>query len=91
MNATREPAVAGAFYPASADRLRADVTALLTPASGKQSAAALVAPHAGYIYSGRTAALVLTAVTSPAVCVVIAPNHTGRLSAPQGGSILLSR
>jgi AmmeMemoRadiSam system protein B len=89
--APREPAVAGSFYPSSPDRLRVEVSELLAPMTQDRTAVALVVPHAGYVYSGRTAGLVLGAITLPPHVVVIAPNHTGRLSAPEGGSVLLSR
>jgi AmmeMemoRadiSam system protein B/AmmeMemoRadiSam system protein A len=57
--ATRPAAVAGSFYPADAQTLRCDVTALLsgaTHAAGTQTPKALIAPHAGYVYSGPIAA-----------------------------------
>ncbi|MCX8005322.1 MAG: AmmeMemoRadiSam system protein B [Burkholderiaceae bacterium] len=53
----RPPAVAGLFYPAEQAALRAQVTGLLaaaTPAAGRPKM--LIAPHAGYVYSGPTAA-----------------------------------
>jgi len=58
----RHPAVAGMFYPARADVLRAQVAAHLqasaplptgAPPAGRL--AALVVPHAGYVYSGPVA------------------------------------
>ncbi len=53
----REPAVAGTFYPAEPARLRAMVRAFLdeatVPALGYVRA--VIAPHAGYIYSGPVA------------------------------------
>lgn len=54
----RPPAVAGTFYPGSADRLRATVEALLAdvPDASGPAPKALVAPHAGYVYSGPIAA-----------------------------------
>jgi len=54
----RQPAVAGLFYPASAKELEAMLDALFSKAQGTPDAAmkALIAPHAGYIYSGPTAA-----------------------------------
>jgi AmmeMemoRadiSam system protein B/AmmeMemoRadiSam system protein A len=58
----RPPAVAGAFYPANPATLAADVAEFLKAAEtrlprGKRAApAALIAPHAGYIYSGAIAA-----------------------------------
>ena len=58
----RPPAVAGLFYPAEPARLRADVEAMLQAARsavgvGAAPPAALIVPHAGYVYSGPTAAL----------------------------------
>lgn len=58
----RPPAVAGAFYPGRSQTLSHDVLAML--AAAKPDAAgspatppkALIVPHAGYIYSGTTAA-----------------------------------
>lgn len=55
----RPPAVAGSFYPASPDQLRRIIRELLDektpPVEGDIVAG--VAPHAGYVYSGRIAAL----------------------------------
>ncbi len=59
MSYTRYPAVAGMFYPEEAQALRASVEQHL--ANGKVTARfdqplrAIVAPHAGYIYSGPVA------------------------------------
>lgn len=71
MTAVRPPAVAGSFYPGSERALRTMVRELLasahdgTAAGGSATrgapdgpaAKAIVAPHAGYVYSGSTAAL----------------------------------
>ena len=62
MHPIRPPAVAGAFYPGRSQTLSHDVLAML--AAAKADAAdtaatppkALIVPHAGYIYSGATAA-----------------------------------
>lgn len=60
MNATtRAPAVAGSFYPEDAGELAAEVDKHLgagTPAvEAKGRLKALIAPHAGYVYSGPVA------------------------------------
>jgi AmmeMemoRadiSam system protein B len=57
---TRPPAVAGMFYPASASVLARDLRQLLAHASTAAGAPAkaIIAPHAGYIYSGPIAAAV---------------------------------
>lgn len=60
MTQTRPPAVAGTFYPSNADTLRAQVKSFLATAPATASPTswpkALIAPHAGYIYSGPVAA-----------------------------------
>ncbi len=58
MNAIREPAVAGSFYPGATDDLTDTVSSLLDAVQNQPGPApkALIVPHAGYIYSGPTAA-----------------------------------
>ena len=58
MQTTRRPAVAGLFYPADPVELRADLDAYLAAAGSPRGPApkALIAPHAGYVYSGPVAA-----------------------------------
>lgn len=54
----REPAVAGAFYPANAAVLRQTIRELLKSSvtlGETEQPKALIAPHAGYIYSGPIA------------------------------------
>jgi len=76
----RQPAVAGKFYPGEADKLRGAVEAYLAnavPACGERPIA-LVAPHAGYVYSGQIAADAYRQVIDFEydVVVVLGPNHT---------------
>jgi len=57
----RPAAVAGSFYPADAETLRAQITGLLDSAADTVSVSAqrlkaLIVPHAGYVYSGPVAA-----------------------------------
>lgn len=58
MAEARRPAVAGAFYPREASVLKAEVDAYLAGAHASPAPApkAIIAPHAGYIYSGPIAA-----------------------------------
>jgi AmmeMemoRadiSam system protein B/AmmeMemoRadiSam system protein A len=62
MSSVRPAAVAGIFYPATASALARDVSALLAHAAdadaarGRPVPKAIIAPHAGYIYSGPIAA-----------------------------------
>jgi len=55
----RRPAVAGQFYTSDADALRREIESYLEAASPPAvtgSITALIAPHAGYVYSGAVAA-----------------------------------
>jgi AmmeMemoRadiSam system protein B len=79
-SSVRIPAVAGRFYPGSADELRREVREYTagSVASGLISAIGCVAPHAGYIYSGSVAGAVYSRLEIPAHCVILCPNHTGK-------------
>lgn len=53
----RQPAVAGSFYPANPEQLHSMVDQYLNAAASDEKAPkAVIAPHAGYIYSGPIAA-----------------------------------
>ena len=54
----RHPACAGRFYPADPDELRGDIHHYLAEVNAPEGPApkAIIAPHAGYIYSGPIAA-----------------------------------
>ncbi len=58
MSIVREPAVAGHFYPGAAEDLAAGVRQYLAQAQAEVGPVpkALIAPHAGHIYSGPVAA-----------------------------------
>lgn len=77
MASVREPAVAGRFYPGDAAKLRADVDSYLSPPHERVRAIGCIAPHAGYIYSGRVAGAVFSRLEIPSSCIVLCPNHTG--------------
>ena len=87
---SRTPAVSGTFYPSLPGRLRADVRGYLEAAQrAPRRAAGVLAPHAGFTYSGLTAGAAFAAVEVPGTCVILAPNHTGRATSAEGGSLLL--
>jgi hypothetical protein len=72
MSKIRRPAVAGLFYPGDASELRGLVADLLAAAAPAGAAAdlhtqpkALIAPHAGYVYSGPIAASAYAQLTHP--------------------------
>ena len=77
----RQPAVAGMFYPGVPAALRRTTGAFLANASQAPVASpgAIIAPHAGYIYSGPVAAESFAAVRALAGAVrrvlVIGPTH----------------
>lgn len=76
----RPAAVAGQFYPAAADTLRAEVEGFIGMAgcSARGDVQAVIAPHAGYVFSGRTAGLAFARI-SPATryerIFLLGPSH----------------
>jgi MEMO1 family protein len=76
----RPAAVAGSFYPGHAATLRAAVTDMVRTAAGGAVEGKLVgavAPHAGYVFSGRCAASVYGRLAKGAYrrVIVVAPSH----------------
>ena len=75
------PVVAGQFYPADPDELRMKIRQLVSAADVdlSQPPKALIAPHAGYIYSGPTAGIAYAQLASVADSirrvVILAPSH----------------
>lgn len=78
--AARDPAVAGRFYPDSAAPLRLAVEAYLRDAVPRKAdrPVALIAPHAGYIFSGQIAADAWRQAQGDPVdlVVILGTNHT---------------
>ena len=75
----RQPAVAGSFYPGTPDELLKVVTEGLTAApEPAQPCIAAIAPHAGYCYSGGTAARALASLKGQPCSrvVLLGPAHT---------------
>jgi len=80
----RQPAVAGRFYPSSPAALAEEVATLLAERpQGRPTpepplpALGVLAPHAGYMYSGRVAGATYARVDVPERAIVLGPNHTG--------------
>ncbi|UFS69853.1 AmmeMemoRadiSam system protein B [Geomonas sp. RF6] len=76
----RQPAVAGRFYKSDAEALREELAELM-PKNGSEKAIGIVAPHAGFIYSGKVAGSVYGQLQIPSSVIVLCPNHTGMGSA----------
>lgn len=73
----REPAVAGRFYAGDRGALEREVDRFLATGGEKVAAKGVVAPHAGYVYSGAIAGAVYARVEIPRRVVILGPNHTG--------------
>ena len=77
----RHPAVAGMFYPNDPTQLRNMVRQFLNQAAPARPApCAMVVPHAGYIYSGHTAACAYRTLSraeesAPIRVFVLSPSH----------------
>src|SRR5579862_5329372 len=82
MSSIRQPAVAGRFYPANPQRLRAEVQSYTAPSTEPDAgptirAIGCIVPHAGYMYSGHVAGAVYRRLELPQRVVILCPNHTG--------------
>ncbi len=82
MNTVRKAVVAGRFYPSDAVELDAEVRRYLDDAEQERSSAppkALVAPHAGYAYSGPVAGSAFASLRGHASAirrvVLVGPSH----------------
>lgn len=92
----RQPAVAGTFYPGDPRELGALVDALLAGAAERvgPSPKAIIAPHAGYVYSGPVAAsafaLLLRRAQPVSRVVLLGPAHRVRVDglASPGATVL---
>jgi AmmeMemoRadiSam system protein B len=74
---TRPPLVAGQFYPGTRGSLLAVLDRCIPSGVKAEKAIGLVAPHAGYLYSGATAGAAFARAVIPERVAVLAPNHTG--------------
>jgi len=73
----RAPIVAGQFYPSDKEELTSMIVSFAPLAAQPGKLRGCVAPHAGYVYSGRTAAAALATVDLPGRIIILCPNHTG--------------
>ncbi len=76
----RKPAVAGMFYSAQPEQLKQEIQDMLdsvSPARTSDPVIAAVVPHAGYMYSGKTAAAayVLLRDCDADTVVIVSPSH----------------
>jgi AmmeMemoRadiSam system protein B len=73
----RQPAVAGQFYTDDGKKLRAELEALVSTSTAREKVMGVVAPHAGYIYSGAVAGSLYGRIDIPPTVIVLGPNHHG--------------
>ncbi len=75
---TREPVVAGTFYPGEKKNISDMIESWnLSLPDKKSTAFGVVVPHAGYLYSGSVSAEVFGRVELGERVVLIGPNHRG--------------
>ncbi|PRQ07682.1 AmmeMemoRadiSam system protein B [Enhygromyxa salina] len=77
----RPPAVAGRFYPGDRTQLVGTLTQLMAPTAtlARRAAKGIIAPHAGYVYSGPIAATAYASLAARAeqieTVVLLGPAH----------------
>jgi len=84
-NQIREPVVSGAFYPAEPDKIIKTIQDYFKKCSAPQiegEIVGLIAPHAGYVFSGQAAAEAFKQIEHKPynTVVVIAPSHFDHIS-----------
>ena len=76
----RKPAVAGMFYPVDKTELQNQINLLLDitkPEEEINNILGIVAPHAGYLYSGKTAAYAFNTIANKnyETVIILSPSH----------------
>ena len=73
----RKAVFAGEWYPGDPGRLREALESYMEATCAEEDVAGVVAPHAGYMYSGHVAGAVYRKVRIPDTVVVLCVNHRG--------------
>ncbi len=75
----RPCAVSGMFYPSDPDHLEQLLAKFFHDAGPGRNSKGIVVPHAGYIYSGRTAALSYASISPgfDGTFILVGPSHRG--------------
>jgi hypothetical protein len=73
----RRPIVAGSFYYFDKDNLTKQLDSLFLGVPKNPACKAVVSPHAGYTYSGKTAAYAISSLKPFKDFIILGPNHTG--------------
>jgi AmmeMemoRadiSam system protein B len=72
---TRDPVVAGMFYFLDRENLENQVKGMLSRIKEKPRFRIVVSPHAGYEYSGKTAARSIKSLKEASTFILLGPNH----------------
>ena len=80
MNLVREPQVAGMFYSANKVKLEDQISQFYSEIEmddDVKNVGGIIAPHAGYVYSGKTAAYAYKTIMNKDfnTVIVISPSH----------------
>lgn len=83
MSATRKAAFAGRFYPSGRDECLRAVSAMTRSVDIAGTPVGAIVPHAGWVYSGATAALAINALAAakPDCVVIFGATHTPQRAA----------
>lgn len=73
----RDACVAGQFYELDPGGLNSQIGGMVDPGAKREAALGVMSPHAGYMYSGRVAAMVFSRIEPVDTYVILGPNHTG--------------
>ncbi|HJJ48096.1 MAG TPA: AmmeMemoRadiSam system protein B [Methanocorpusculum sp.] len=83
----RHPTLAGMFYPGGASELQKELTSFFeSTVTSITNPFGIVVPHAGYIYSGQTAAVSFGKISPDfaGTFVILAPSHQGYPTSSSG-------
>ncbi len=73
----RQPAVSGQFYSSSPATLRNEIKRFIKTGAKREKVVGIIAPHAGYMYSGAVAGSVYSVIEIPDTVIILGPNHHG--------------
>jgi len=73
----REAVIKGSFYPKTKEEITKQLKTFFSKAKTSKKTNYFIAPHAGTIYSGQTAAYSYSLMQKPETVVILSPNHTG--------------
>jgi len=71
----RKPVVAGMFYDSDPNKLTSQLTSFFKNVKIHSKSIGVISPHAGYVYSGQTAAWATASLKQAKTFVILGPNH----------------